>query len=189
MSVFKERLLELLRDRSFKKGEFTLSSGRKSDFFIDCKRTTLTSHGLYCAGEVLLCDIFGKDDSERIDGLAAVPLGSCSLVDAIAVMGRHRFVSTNILYVRKEKKDHGTKQLIEGMQNLKKDASVVLVEDVVTTGESALRAVNVLNENGINVLYVIALVDRLEGAKENLTAAGVELRSIFTREDFIPSVK
>jgi orotate phosphoribosyltransferase len=96
-------------------------------------------------------------------------------------------VSTNILYVRKEKKDHGTGQLIEGMQNLKKDASVVLVEDVVTTGESALRAINVLNENGINVLYVIALVDRLEGAKENLTAAGVELRSIFTREDFIPS--
>ncbi|MHA2333062.1 MAG: orotate phosphoribosyltransferase, partial [Candidatus Hodarchaeales archaeon] len=128
MSVFKKQLLELLRDRSFKKGEFTLSSGRKSDFFIDCKRTTLTSKGLYLVGEILLYRIFGEDNLKKIDGLAAVPLGSCPIVDAIAVLGCYGGVSTNILYVRKEKKDHGTGQLIEGMQNLKKDASVVLVE-------------------------------------------------------------
>ena len=142
----------------------------------------LTGAGMKLAGEVLLDEITA---TERPAAVAAVPLGGCPLVDAIAVTAAGRDLPLEVLYVRPERKDHGTTQKIEGAQNLEPGASVVLVEDVVTTGSSSLRAVEGLREAGFDLLYALILVDRLEGGREQLEAAGVTMRSVFTRSDFV----
>jgi orotate phosphoribosyltransferase len=184
------RLLELLRRRSFRSGEFVLASGKRSDFFIDCKRTVMTSEGHLLAGQVVLEALrAGQPDEEgaTVDALAAVPLGACPLVSAAALLAAQEGIALDLLYIRPDRKDHGTGQRIEGAQNLEGRRRVVLVEDVVTTGGSSRAAVDALRAAGLEVLYVLALVDRLEGGRESLAEAGVELRTIFSRLDFIPA--
>lgn len=186
MKSSKQRLLQLLRERSFKSGEFTLASGKKSDFFIDCKRTVLTPEGLALSGAAMLDAIEAAPETDAgLGAIAAVPLGGCPLVDSAALQAFQRGTPTGVLYVRSERKDHGTAQKIEGAQCVEPGASVVLVEDVVTTGGSSLRAIESLREAGYEILFLLALVDRLEGGREHLEAAGVELRPLFTRHDFI----
>jgi orotate phosphoribosyltransferase len=189
MKTTKQRLLELLRERSFRAGEFTLASGKKSDFFIDCKRTVLTPEGLSLAGAAILEAIeAAPETSQGVGAIAAVPLGGCPLADSAALQAFQRGCPTGVLYVRPERKDHGTAQKIEGSQCVAPGARVVLVEDVVTTGGSSLRAVEALSDAGYELLFLVALVDRLEGGAEHLAEAGVELRPLFTRHDFIAPV-
>lgn len=182
----KERLLEMLKERSFRYGEFTLASGKKSDFFIDCKRTILTPDGHTIAGHVVLDEVERLAVERQVDGLAAVPLGGCPLVGAASLLAYQRGNPLQILYVRTERKDHGTGRRVEGRRDLEQDASIVLVEDVITTGGSSIRAVEALREAGLTVSSVVVLVDRDEGGRENLTEQGVDVRSIYRRSDFIP---
>lgn len=184
MSTPQERLLAVLRERSFRRGEVTLASGKKSDFFIDCKRTVMTAKGHALAGEVIF-DAILEAKVEDLAALAAVPLGGCPLVGAASMVALQRGQNLDLLYIRPEAKDHGTGQRIEGAQNLDGRKTAILVEDVVTTGGSSLRAVEALKTAGLNVPFVLTLVDRLEGGRENFEAAGVNLRAIFTRNDFI----
>ncbi len=183
----KGRLLEMLKERSFRYGEFTLASGKKSDFFIDCKRTVLTPDGHTLAGHVVLEAIERLAEERQVAGLAAVPLGGCPLAGAASLLAYQRGEPLQILYVRIERKDHGTGHRIEGRQDLEPGASVVLVEDVITTGGSSIRAIDALREAGLTVESVVVLVDRNEGGRENLTEHGVEVRSIYSRDDFIPA--
>jgi len=186
MHTARERLLQLLRERSYQRGEVLLASGKKSDFFIDCKKTVLAPDGHLLAGEVLCREL--EEAAETKDGLAAlaaVPLGGCPLAGATALVAFQRGLPVNLLYVRQEKKDHGTGQRIEGSHGLPSGSKVVLVEDVVTTGGSSLRAVAGLREAGFEVVLLLALVDRLEGGRENIEAQGVTFRSVFTRRDFV----
>jgi orotate phosphoribosyltransferase len=189
MSDQRARLLELLKRRSFRRGEFVLASGKRSDFFIDCKRTFMTGEGHLLGGQVVLAaldELAPPGDDPAVAALAAVPLGACPLVSAAALLAAQQGRTLDVLFVRPERKDHGTGQRIEGAQNLEERRRVVLVEDVVTTGGSSRAAIEALRGAGLEVLHVLALVDRLEGGREALAAAGVGLRAVFTRRDFIP---
>jgi orotate phosphoribosyltransferase len=176
-----QKLLSLLQIHSFRTGEFTLASGKKSDFFIDCKPTILSSKGIFLCGLVFLQKI--ESLSVEINSVAAVPLGGCPIADSIAVLAAQREYPLDVLYIRPEKKDHGSGRQVERPTFLSEE--VVLVEDVITTGGSSLRAIEILHREGVPTNHVIALVDRLEGGRENLEEAGVEVHSIFTRKDFL----
>jgi orotate phosphoribosyltransferase len=179
----RERLVELLRERSFERKRFTLTSGRESDFFIDCKQTVLTAEGHALAG-LLMFDAL--DALPPCDAVAGVALGGCPLASAVSLTSFVRGRPLPALYVRKEAKEHGSKRLIEGDRSLVPGLRVVMLEDVITTGGSTLKAVDKLREAGALVVGVVALVDRLEGGAEAIRAAGLPLVSICTRRDFMP---
>jgi orotate phosphoribosyltransferase len=180
------RLLELLRTHSFARRRVVLASGRESDFFIDCKQTVLLSEGHVVAGAVLL-------DAVRQLGacvaVAGVELGGCPLASAVALTSFLRGEPLDAVYVRKDAKDHGSKRLLEGNERLPAGAPIALLEDVVTTGGSTLKAAQKLRDAGYTVAGVISLVDRLEGGREAIEAAGLPFSAIFTRDDFIPPSK
>ena len=180
------RLLELLRERSFARKKVTLASGRESDFFIDCKQTVLTAEGHALVG-ALLFEALGKLPGGSLAAVAGVELGGCPLASAVSLTTFRRGDAKDALYVRKAAKDHGSQRLVEGNTLLHPDAPVVVLEDVVTTGGSTLRAIETLSAAGCRVVGVIALVDRLEGGAEAIRATGVPLVALYTREDFLPA--
>jgi len=177
------RLGELLRTHAVRHGTFKLASGRTSDFFVDCKSVVLSAEGHLYAGVTL-----GRLAREfaPIHAFAAVPLGGCPLASAASLASAFGGEPVAAVYVRKEAKDHGTGKLVEGAERLP-GPRAVLLEDVVTTGGSSLRAAEALRAAGLEVVGVACLVDRLEGGGEALGAAGVPLRALFTRRDFLPS--
>ena len=177
----RERLLEILRVRSFARKRVVLASGRESDFFIDCKQAVLTAEGHALVG-ALLFDALAKYTPAAVAG---VELGGCPLASAVALVSFQRGKPIDALYVRKDAKDHGSRRDIEGNTQLAAGARVALVEDVVTTGGSTLKAVEKLRAAGYVVTGGIALVDRLEGGRENIEAAGLAIDAIYTRLDFI----
>lgn len=176
-------LLELLRTRSFAKKRVVLASGKESDFFIDCKQTVLSAKGHVLVGELML-DALAK--LPACDAVAGVELGGCPLASAVALTSHLRGAPKDAVYVRKEAKDHGSKRLVEGDTQLAPGASFVILEDVTTTGGSTLKAVEKLRAAGYRVVGVVTLVDRLEGGRESIEAAGLPLVAIFTRRDFLP---
>jgi orotate phosphoribosyltransferase len=179
----RERLVQLLRERSFERKRVTLASGRESDFFIDCKQAVLTAEGHALVG-LLMFDAL--DALPPCDAVAGVELGGCPLASAVSLTSYIRGRPLPALYVRKDVKDHGSKRLIEGDRSLVPDLRVTILEDVITTGGSTLKAVDKLRAAGANVTGVVVLVDRLEGGAEAIRATGLPLVSICTRRDFMP---
>jgi orotate phosphoribosyltransferase len=177
------RLLELLRERSFARRKVTLASGKESDFFIDCKQTVLTAEGHALTG-ALLFEALGSLPACK--AVAGVELGGCPLASAVALMSFQRGAALDAVYVRKDAKDHGSKRLLEGDSTLAAGSPVAIVEDVVTTGGSTLKAAAKLREAGYVVVGVAAVVDRLEGGREAIEAEKLPLVALYTRRDFIP---
>jgi orotate phosphoribosyltransferase len=177
------RLRELLRDRSVAKKRVVLASGKESDFFIDCKQTVLTAEGHALVGELMLDALA---ELPACDAVAGVELGGCPLASAVALTSHLRGAPKDAVYVRKDAKDHGSKRDIEGDTRLASGASLVILEDVTTTGGSTLKAVEKLRAAGYRVSGVVALVDRLEGGREAIEAAGLPFVALYTRRDFIP---
>jgi orotate phosphoribosyltransferase len=177
------RLLELLRERAFERKRVVLASGRESDFFIDCKQAVLTAEGHVLVGEVMLDAMapFGA-----CVAVAGVELGGCPLASAVAMTSHARGTPLDAVYVRKDAKDHGSRRLLEGSSRLPAGARLALLEDVVTTGGSTLKAAEKLREAGYEVAGVVALVDRLEGGREAIEASGLKLVALFSRDDFFP---
>jgi orotate phosphoribosyltransferase len=179
----RQRLVALLRDRSFERKRVTLASGRESDFFIDCKQSVLTAEGHLLVGELMLDALSALPECRAVAG---VELGGCPLASAVSLVSAQRGAPLPALYVRKDVKDHGSRKLVEGDRALSPGLPVVILEDVITTGGSTLKAVDKLRQAGASVVGVVALVDRLEGGAETIRAAGLEVVSICTRRDFIP---
>jgi orotate phosphoribosyltransferase len=179
------RLLELLRKRAFARKRVVLASGKESDFFIDCKQAVLTGEGHALVGEVML-DALAELTPPGITAVAGVELGGCPLASAVALTSFLRGAPLDAVYVRKDAKDHGSRRLLEGSDHLQAGASVALLEDVVTTGGSTLKAAAKLREGGYRVAGVIALVDRLEGGREAIESDSLKLVSIYARSDFMP---
>ena len=179
----KTRLLNLLKSLSFERREIILASGRRSNFYIDCKQTALTPEGLYLIGNILLDMI--KSIGEKVDGVAGVTLGGDPLVCATSYASYMEGSGIPALIIRKELKGHGTEVYVEGKKNVPENARVVILEDVVTTGGSTLKACERIRQEGLNVAYIICLVDREEGGRENVEAAGYRLYSVFKKRDFI----
>jgi len=122
----------------------------------------------------------------RCAAVAGVELGGCPLASAVALTSFLRGAPLDAVYVRKDVKDHGSRRLLEGTSRLAEGARVALLEDVVTTGGSTLKAASKLRDAGYDVGAVVALVDRLEGGREAIEAVRIDLVAVFTRHDFIP---
>jgi orotate phosphoribosyltransferase len=180
----RERLLALLRTHSFARRKVVLASGRESDFFIDCKQTVLLAEGHAHVGALMLAEARAFERAPV--AVCGVELGGCPLASAVALTSFQAGAPLDAVYVRKQAKDHGSQRLTEGDAHLARGSAVVVLEDVVTTGGSTLRAVERLREAGLEVVGVVALVDRLEGGRAAIEAAGLPVRTIFTRLDFIP---
>lgn len=178
-----DRLRNLLRDRSFARKRVVLASGKESDFFIDCKQTVLTAEGHALAGELMLNAL---ELWPLCEAVAGVELGGCPLASAVALTSHLRGTPKNAIYVRKETKDHGSKRGIEGDTHFAPGTVVAMLEDVITTGGSTLKAVEKLRTAGYQVCGVVALVDRLEGGREALEADGLAFVALYTRKDFLP---
>ncbi len=178
----RERLLELLRTQSYEKRQVVLSSGKTSDFYIDCKRTALTSEGHYLIGRMLL-DAIRREAPEAV-AVGGMTLGADPLASAVSLTSWLAGHPMPAFIVRKERKGHGTGAWIEGRTNLKDGDTVAILEDVVTTGASTLRAVERVMEEGLLVAGAFALVDREEGGREALKERGVPLFALFRRTDF-----
>jgi orotate phosphoribosyltransferase len=179
----RERLVDLLRERSFQRKRVVLASGRESDFFIDCKQTALTAEGHMLLGSLMFEALSALPPCEAVAG---VELGGCPLASAVSLTSLLRGRPLDALYVRKDVKDHGSKRLIEGDRSLSPGMPVVMLEDVVTTGGSTLKAVEKLSQAGARVVGVVAIVDRLEGGAEAIRQAGLPIVSLCTRRDFLP---
>jgi orotate phosphoribosyltransferase len=157
-----QRLLALLTLRSFAKKKVVLASGKESDFFIDCKQTVLSAEGHALTGALMF------EALPPCDAVAGVELGGCPLASAVSLVSYERGAPKDAVYVRKEAKDHGSKRLLEGQ--LAPKSRIAILEDVVTTGGSTLKAAEKLRFAGHEVVGVVALVDRLEGGREAIEA-------------------
>ncbi len=176
------RLLALLTLRSFAKKRVVLASGKESDFFIDCKQTALGAEGHTLIG-ALMFEALSK--LPTCVAVAGVELGGCPLASAVALVSFQRGQPRDAVYVRKEVKDHGSRRMVEGDTCLAPGAPIAILEDVVTTGGSTLKAAEKLRAGGYTVVGVIALVDRLEGGRDAIEAAGLPLVALYTRHDFM----
>jgi orotate phosphoribosyltransferase len=178
------RLLELLRTLSFERRKVILASGKESDFYIDCKRTALTAEGHVLVGRLLFDRV--KKVRPLVRGVGGLTLGADPIASAIALTSFLQGEPVDAFIVRKEPKGHGTGQWIEGRKTIPDGSRVVVIEDVVTTGGSALKAIERCRAENLEPVLCVALVDRLEGGREAIEAQGVRLDPLFTRKDFIP---
>jgi len=179
----RNRLLELLRTRSFQQREVTLSSGLKSNFYIDCRPVALDAEGACLIGE--LFHMLVDEVAPNAVAVGGPTLGADPLATATSVMSYLAGRPRAAFIVRKEPKQHGTGQWIESTP-LPAGAPVVVVEDTVTTGGSMVRAIERVKGAGLDVVHALAIVDRLEGGREAITQHA-PLVTLFTRHDFMPS--
>lgn len=182
----RETLLQLLFKRSFNYSEtptFKLTSGKMSSFYIDCKKVSLHPQGAFLIGG----EIFDRIKSLPAQGVGGMTLGADPIATAVSLVSLLKNRPIPAFIVRKEPKGHGSEQQIEG--DLAPGANVVVVEDVVTTGGSTLRTLEILRKGGYIPLKVVALIDRKEGGAERIAAAEVGFESLFTIEDFMRLVR
>jgi orotate phosphoribosyltransferase len=171
-------LLALLKAEALKKGRFVLSSGKVSNYYLDGRIITMTPEGAYLVGNIILELIKGKD----IAAVGGPTLGADPIVGAVAVLSHINKVPIKTFIVRKATKEHGTQRQVEGPE-LKPGCRVVIVDDVATTGKALIEAKEALDKIGVIVISAIVIVDRKEGARENLAKAGIPLDAIFKIEN------
>ncbi|MBL7686183.1 MAG: orotate phosphoribosyltransferase [Deltaproteobacteria bacterium] len=177
------QLKEILLKLSYEKREVRLASGRVSDFYFDGKQTTLNAEGSLYVGKCFF-DLF-KKSGRRIQAVGGPTLGADPIVTAISVVSALYQDPIPAFIVRKEPKKHGTAAWIEGMKNLKSGMQVALVEDVVTSGGSILKAAEKVEQAGFSISLIATIVDREEGGAEIIRAAGYRFASLFTKSELL----
>ncbi|HCJ78598.1 MAG TPA: orotate phosphoribosyltransferase [Desulfotomaculum sp.] len=176
----REILRQLVRQRSFKFGKFILSTGKESNYYFDGKQVTLHPQGAYLVAKAVLEKI-GYDNIQAIGGPA---LGADPIVGALAPVLYLEGLDIKLFIVRKATKEHGARKVIEGPELLPGER-VVIVDDVITSGGSIIKAIDTVMETGCHVVKVVVLVDRLEGGTEKIESMGINVDPIFTVKDFI----
>ena len=179
----KQRLKALIAERSYQTGpEMKLASGRTSTFYFNMKPTMLHPEGAYLIG-ALIHNAIADVDAEYVGGLE---MGAVPIATAVAAVSHTLGRPVNAFFVRKQAKGHGTQSLVEGLASSETIAgkSVVVVEDVTTTGGSALKAAKSLEADGAKVVRVVTVVDRQEGAGDAFSEAGLDFQSLLTLKDF-----
>jgi orotate phosphoribosyltransferase len=176
----KDRLIRLIFDKAFKystEPTFKLVSGRMSNYYFNCKAVTLHPEGMYLIGNI----IFDMINQKGVKGIGGLTLGADPIADAVAYTSYLKNSPIEAFVVRKTAKAHGTMQWIEG--NIGTGDRVAIVDDVITTGKSTIEAIQKAREGGLDVISVIALVDRQEGGKENIEELGYTVETVVTREE------
>lgn len=182
-SARRARLVAIVNERSFQEGpEMKLASGKTSTFYFNMKPTMLDSEGAHLIASLILDQLEGTE-ADLIGGLE---MGAVPIASSVAAVAHARGRKLPAFFVRKQAKEHGTKSLIEG---LARDESmtgkrVVIVEDVTTTGGSAIKAAQAIREAGAEIVRVITIVDRQDGAEDAFAAAGMDFRPLLTLADF-----
>ena len=177
LTTLRHKLLDLFCQLAYQEGDFVLSSGQRSSYYINGKQVTLHPQGALAMARLLLPLL--PEDTQAVAGLT---LGADPIVSAVSVVSVYENKPIPALIIRKEAKGHGTMAYIEG-PNLPQGAKVVVLEDVVTTGQSALKAVERLQTAGYTVDRVISLIDRLQGGGALYESAGLQFEALFTIED------
>jgi len=177
LTTLRQHLLDLLCQLAYKEGDFVLSSGQRSSYYINGKEVTLHPQGALAIGRLLLSLL--PEDTQAVAGLT---LGADPIVSAVSVVSAYENCPIPALIIRKEAKGHGTRAYIEG-PTLPEGAKVVVLEDVVTTGKSAMKAVERLRDAGYEVDRVISLVDRQQGGAEFYQSVKLEFQAVFTIQD------
>ena len=175
----KDALLKVLFHASFKRGKFKLSSGRESDFYLDAKQTTLVGEGSLLVAEMLLDEVVNAD----IDAIGGLTIGADPIIGSVLTISAVKAYPLRGFIVRKEVKEHGTQRLIEGP--IKKGDRVIIVEDVITTGASAYKAVKAVEDVSCKVVKVIPLVDRDEGGRGFFEEKGYDYCPLITMEEIV----
>lgn len=177
------RLADIIRARSFGRGEITLASGRKSDFYFNLKPTMLDPEGAALLAELS----FEALRDENIDYIGGLEMGAVPLAGAIAQLSWMKGKPIAAFFVRKKPKEHGARLAVEGLAKGEtlNGKRIVIVEDVTTTGGSAIKAVEAVKDAGGEVVMVFTMVDRNEGADENFREAGLPLRALFKADEFL----
>lgn len=173
----KNRLLQLLKERSLEIRPVVLSSGKTSDYYMDCKRVTLSAEGAYLTGKLMLELI-----RPEVDAVAGLTLGADPIVSAVSLLSFQQNRNLAGLIVRKEPKKHGTMSYVEGPA-LPQGSAVAVVEDVVTSGASLLRAMDRIEAAGYRPVQALAILDRQEGGREAIKERGFDLQALFARRD------
>jgi orotate phosphoribosyltransferase len=176
----KDRLIELVIEKAFRYSEepvFKLVSGRMSNYYFNCKAVTFYPEGMYLIGNLM----FHLIQDLRIRGIGGLTLGADPIAYAVAYTSYLKGTPVEAFVVRKTAKSHGTMQWIEG--NITKGDKVVIVDDVITTGKSTIEAITRSQAAGLDIVKVIALIDRQEGGKEAIESLGCKLTSVITREE------
>lgn len=178
----KERLAEIILERSFKYSDnppFTLASGRQSNYYFNCKPTTLDPEGMNLIGEI----IFDMIKDAQVSAAGGLTLGADPIADALAVISWQKGKPVKSFIVRKDVKDHGTKSAIEG--NITSGEKVVIIDDVITTGASTITAIEHARRAGLVIDRVITLIDREEGGRENILEHVDQVQSVLTRTEIM----
>jgi orotate phosphoribosyltransferase len=182
INEMKERLGEIIIAQSFKYSDnppFTLASGKKSNYYFNCKPTTLDPEGMNLIGEV----IFNMLKDSEITAAGGLTLGADPIANALSVISYQRGKPIKSFIVRKDVKDHGTKSAIEG--NVAEGEKVVIIDDVITTGASTITAIQQARHAGLIVDKVVTLIDREEGGRENIFQHVKNIESVFTRTEIM----
>lgn len=180
-------LLDLLQTKSVVRGDFTLSSGVKSSYYVDCKLTTLDPEGAWLAGQ-LMHSLIRKEAAARnlhVDAVGGLTMGADPIALAVGMFSYwvKDTPALQVFSVRKSAKAHGQTKLIEG--NFKRGDSVVVIDDVVTRGESTLAAIHAVETEGGRVAFVAVLVDRQEGGRDKIEAAGHRVVALFNKAELL----
>jgi orotate phosphoribosyltransferase len=179
-----DRLVRLLAERSTRRGRFTLASGRESDIYVDARLTTMSPEGLALIGPLGLAAL--RDARWEADAVGGLTLGADPVAYAISYASAQAGTPLRAFTVRKEAKQHGTGQLIEGP--FRAGDRAVIVEDVITTGGSARRAIDAVRGAGGQILGVLAVVDREEGGRETLEQAGLAVRALARLSEIVAAL-
>ena len=177
LNILRHKLLDLFCQVAYKEGDFVLSSGARSSYYINGKQVTLHPQGALAIGRILLNML--SSDTQAVAGLT---LGADPIVSAVSVVSALENRPIPALIVRKEAKGHGTKAYVEG-PSLPEAAKVVVLEDVVTTGKSAMKAVTRLRDAGYTVNEVISLIDRKQGGEEYYQSVDLQFKAVFSITD------
>lgn len=182
-SASRVRLAEIIFTRSFGRGEITLASGRKSDFYFNLKPTMLDPEGAALLAELT----FEALQQDKLDYIGGLEMGAVPLAGAIAQLSWLKGAPIAAFFVRKKPKEHGARLAVEGLAKGEslQGKRVVIVEDVTTTGGSAIKAVEAVREAGADVALVFTMVDRDEGAAAAFAEAGLPFRSLFKAGEFL----
>ena len=179
MSI-RARAIGIIKERSFRQGNFTLASGKPSKYYLDMKPTMLHSEGASLLAKLVL----DKLHSVNADCVGGLEMGAVPLISPIAMLSNETRKPIQGFFVRKTVKDHGTMKKIEGIENFK-GRRVAILDDVMTTGGSAMEAVRAIRDAGGEIVLVLSIVDREEGAKEFYEKEGLPFEALFTAKEFM----